>query len=142
MNTEEDMRLYLDKTFMPDRMKGEIEDPACTFLLAVEGDSVAGYAKVKEQENTPELNGEQGFEIERIYVRKEYHGKKVGQLLMQKCLDLASEKHYKLIWLGVWEHNARAIAFYERWGFEKFGSHPFLLGTDLQTDLLMKKKLK
>jgi ribosomal protein S18 acetylase RimI-like enzyme len=135
------MNLYLEKTFTPDRLKTEMEDPANTFLLAVHGDVVAGYAKLREQQNPPELKGEVAIEIERIYVRKEYLGKKVGALLMEKCLTLAQEKAYKLVWLGVWEHNAKAMAFYEKWGFEKFGSHPFLLGTDLQTDLLMKKKL-
>ena len=85
--------------------------------------------------------GELGIEIERIYVRKEYLGKKVGGLLMKKCLELAQQKGYTLVWLGVWEHNAKAIAFYEKWGFEKFGSHAFLLGNDLQTDWLMKKNL-
>lgn len=141
VNTAEDMSMYLEKTFSPDRVKTEIEDPANTFLLAIQGDVVAGYAKLREKKDTPELNGEVGIEIERLYVRQEYHGKKVGGLLMRKCLQLAEKKNYTLVWLGVWEHNTKAIAFYEKWGFKKFGSHPFLLGTDLQTDLLMKKNL-
>jgi diamine N-acetyltransferase len=61
---------------------------------------------------------------------------------MQSCLDYIQQQGCDTVWLGVWEHNPRAIAFYEKWGFEKFGAHDFLLGTDLQTDILMKKKLK
>jgi ribosomal protein S18 acetylase RimI-like enzyme len=87
------------------------------------------------------LNSTKTIEIERIYSTQEYIGKKAGKSLMEACLDVAREQDCETIWLGVWEHNPRAIAFYEKWGFEKFGSHPFLLGTDLQTDLLMKKNL-
>ena len=64
-----------------------------------------------------------------------------GNHLMEACLNLARQGGHKVIWLGVWEHNPRAISFYEKWGFEKFGSHLFMLGNDLQTDLLMKKNL-
>jgi ribosomal protein S18 acetylase RimI-like enzyme len=44
-------------------------------------------------------------------------------------------------WLGVWEDNHRAIRFYEKNGFEKFDSHPFILGESKQTDLLMKLRI-
>ncbi|HEY5918148.1 MAG TPA: GNAT family N-acetyltransferase [Chryseolinea sp.] len=141
VNTKEDMKAYLAKAFSRDQLIKELNDPASTFLLALDGDTVVGYAKLKEGEGPSELNGERGIEIERIYTLKDYLGKRVGKLLMQTCLDLAAERGYKLAWLGVWEYNPRAIAFYEKWGFKKFGSHPFLLGNDLQTDLLMKKKL-
>jgi diamine N-acetyltransferase len=140
-NTKEDMKIYLAKAFSRDQIIKELNDPASTFLLALDRETIVGYAKLKEGEGRSELNGERGIEIERIYTLKEYLGKRVGKLLMQTCLNLAAERGYKMVWLGVWEYNARAIAFYEKWGFKKFGSHPFLLGNDLQTDLLMKKKL-
>jgi ribosomal protein S18 acetylase RimI-like enzyme len=60
---------------------------------------------------------------------------------MEACLNFAKDAGHKVAWLGVWEHNPRAIAFYEKWGFKQFGTHPFLLGKDLQTDILMKKEL-
>ena len=141
VNTKEDMKIYLAKAFSRDQLIKELNDPASTFLLALDGETVVGYAKLKEGESPSELNGERGIEIERIYTLTDYLGKSVGKLLMQTSLDLAAERGYKLVWLGVWEYNPRAIAFYEKWGFEKFGSHPFLLGNDMQTDLLMKKKL-
>lgn len=141
VNTKEDMKIYLSKAFSRNQLIKEINDPFSTFVLALDGEKVVGYAKLKEGESRSELNCERAIEIERIYTLKDYVGKRVGKLLMQTCLDLAAERDYNLVWLGVWEYNPRAIAFYEKWGFEKFGSHPFLLGNDLQTDLLMKKKL-
>jgi len=59
--------------------------------------------------------------------------------MMRKCIDIALEKNYHTIWLGVWEHNQRAIDFYKRWGFKKFDEHDFILGNDVQKDWLMKK---
>jgi ribosomal protein S18 acetylase RimI-like enzyme len=68
-------------------------------------------------------------------------GKGVGKILMQSCLDVAKEKSKEVVWLGVWEKNQRAIDFYTKWGFEKFGETSFLLGTDVQCDWLMLKIL-
>jgi len=60
---------------------------------------------------------------------------------MQHCIEVARQKSARVIWLGVWEKNNKAIAFYTKWGFEKFGEHVFMLGDDPQTDWLMKKVL-
>jgi ribosomal protein S18 acetylase RimI-like enzyme len=91
---------------------------------------------------TPEeLKDRRPIEIERIYVLQQYHDKKAGAALMAHCMEYATNNGYNTIWLGVWEHNHRAISFYKRWGFELFGSHPFILGDDHQTDVLMKKEL-
>lgn len=140
-NTQENMRLYMEKTFTHEQITNEINDPATIFLIAYDGNTLVGYAKMKMGEIPTGLNSTKTIEIERIYSTQEYIGKKAGKSLMGACLDVAREQDCETIWLGVWEHNPRAIAFYEKWGFEKFGSHPFLLGTDLQTDLLMKKNL-
>ena len=56
---------------------------------------------------------------------------------MRASLDAARSAGHRTIWLGVWERNARAISFYERWVFEKVGDHVFRLGSDDQTDLIM-----
>ena len=135
------MKLYLEKNFTHEQLEREVDDKASTFLMALDRDVVAGYAKLRTGNNPPEVAEPNAIEIERIYCIQEYLGKKVGKILMQACLDIARQQGYEIVWLGVWEYNPRAMVFYENWGFEKFGSHPFLLGTDLQRDLLMKKKL-
>jgi ribosomal protein S18 acetylase RimI-like enzyme len=81
------------------------------------------------------------MEIARIYAVSSSIGKGVGSQLMTECLRAARERGKQLVWLGVWEKNERAIQFYTRWGFEKFGEHVFMLGNDAQTDFLMKKLL-
>lgn len=140
-NTPENMNIYLEKTFALDQITSELNNPSITFLLAYEENVVVGYAKLKEGENPSELKTLKAIEIERIYSVQEYLGRQVGPVLMQACLDIGRKRGYEVVWLGVWEHNPRAVAFYEKYGFEPFGSHPFWLGKDLQNDLLMKKKL-
>jgi len=141
LNNEVDVRLYVDKNFTTEQLLKELEDPYSIFLIAQAGDTVAGYAKLRTQVNPDAPPGTVSIELERIYSDRDFLGKHVGKTLMQATIDLAKHKGYDTLWLGVWEFNPRAIAFYEKWGFEKFSSHPFLLGTDLQTDLLYKKKL-
>jgi ribosomal protein S18 acetylase RimI-like enzyme len=97
-----------------------------------------GYLKVNEGAAQTELKNLQALEIERIYVKKEFQDKKVGQLLFEKALELAKLQGAPYIWLGVWEKNLKAIRFYKRNGFVEFDKHIFKVGTDEQTDLLMK----
>ena len=137
-NTPANMKAYLESTFTIDQLRKDLKNSSCVFILLYDGQRVAGYAKLRKDKNNI-MNLE--IEIERIYVIKEYIGKKAGKTLMQTCLDIARREKYHGIWLGVWEHNARAISFYEQWGFKTVGTHPFLLGDDVQTDLLMEKKL-
>ena len=139
-NSAENMKRYLDKSFSKEQMEKEILDPAGEFLLLMDRSITAGYARIKEG-TLPGQPTLRAMEIERIYARREYVGKKAGSTLMEACLDRARRKGYHTVWLGVWERNARAIHFYERWGFERFGEHVFWLGDDAQTDWLMKRNI-
>jgi ribosomal protein S18 acetylase RimI-like enzyme len=141
-NTKEDMELYLADNFNVERLTRELKEEGSTFLIAEFGETPVGYARTRTAEEPEGLKESNQIEIERIYSRKEFLGKSVGKALMEGCLKLAKEGGHKVAWLGVWEHNPRAISFYEKWGFKRFGTHPFLLGKDLQTDILMKKELR
>ena len=140
-NTVSDMQQYLMQNFNEARIASEVADPSSTFMLAFVDQEPAGYAKVKENRIPPGVASTPALEIERIYARQEFLGKKIGKALMESCLDFARNNGYEMVWLGVWEKNLRAIRFYEKWGFTVFGSHLFMLGTDPQTDLLMGRKV-
>ena len=140
-NTEEDMKLYIDKNLTYDQLKKEFNEKGTAFFLFYDGDKPMAYLKLREGYEPEELLGTNSIEIERLYCIQEYVGKQVGKILMQTALDYAKEHGYETVWLGVWEHNPRAYAFYLKWGFEKFGSHVFMLGTDAQTDWMMKRKV-
>jgi ribosomal protein S18 acetylase RimI-like enzyme len=140
-NTEEDMTKFLSEQFTKGRLMLEVGSPENMFLLAYYDNEVAGYVKLREGKKVAELNGLAIIEIARLYVVKEYIGKRVGKLLMQASVDIARQKEKALIWLSVWEKNQRAIDFYTSWGFQKFGECDFLLGNDMQRDWMMKKQL-
>jgi ribosomal protein S18 acetylase RimI-like enzyme len=140
-NTEEDMQKYLDESFSIEKLTGELTDPNSEFYFAQIGNKVIGYLKINFGKAQTELKDEKSLEIERIYVLKEYYGKKVGQILFDKALQIAKQTKSDYLWLGVWEKNPRAIAFYRKNGFQEFDKHIFKLGNDEQTDILMKRKL-
>jgi len=140
-NSQEDMQKFLKEQFTKGRLMLEVGAHENIFLLAFIGDEVAGYVKLREGKQPKGLGTNNALEIARIYCTTACIGKGVGMAMMQKCIDIAKEKGKELVWLGVWEKNQRAIEFYNRWGFEKFGEQDFLLGNDLQNDWLMKKEL-
>ncbi|HEY9006540.1 MAG TPA: GNAT family N-acetyltransferase [Ohtaekwangia sp.] len=140
-NTAEDMEQYLATAFTKEKLEQELEEKDTVFFLAEDNGEAIGYAKVRKGKEQEGLENDRALEIHRIYVAKSHLGKRIGNALMQACLDYAKEAGYEVVWLGVWEHNARAVSFYKKYGFEKFGAHTFVLGTDEQTDWLLKKKI-
>ncbi len=138
-NTKEDMDKFMNESFSMEALVKEISMPEHVFLAAFMNDELVGYAKLTASANPPELGDTEAIEIGRIYADQKTIGRGVGKALMEKCLSLAREKNKQCVWLGVWEHNQRAISFYTKFGFEKFGEHDFILGNDVQTDWLMKK---
>ncbi|HWY37483.1 MAG TPA: GNAT family N-acetyltransferase [Bacteroidia bacterium] len=140
-NTPENMREYTRIHFSVEQTKKDFATPNTHFFTAEFKDEVIGYAKLRVFEDLPELKNKKHIEIERIYVQKKHHDKKVGYALIKKCIDFARAKNYEVIWLGVWEQNLRALNFYLRVGFEKFSTHIFQLGNDAQKDHLLKLDL-
>lgn len=140
-NSPENMIRYINDTFTKKIIEHEMKQPGTVFFLAFDGRKAAGYAKVRTSHTPPQLDSTSALEIERLYAHRDYLGKRVGHLLMQTCITHARRKGIRTLWLGVWERNARAIAFYEKNGFVRFGEHTFMLGNDPQTDWLMKKDI-
>ncbi len=140
-NTEENMAKYLDEGFSIDKLTIELNDKNAEFYFATFNKNVIGYLKLNFGQSQTELKDDKGLEIERIYVKNEFHGKKVGQLLYDKALEIAHLNKSDFVWLGVWEKNPRAINFYKKNGFVEFDTHIFKLGNDEQTDIMMKLKL-
>jgi ribosomal protein S18 acetylase RimI-like enzyme len=142
----EDMRAYLDAAFGTAQQAAELADARSTFLIAEAGDDktavAVGYAKLFACVETPDcVAGNAPVELARLYVLREWLGSGAGAALMRELLEAARRAGHETIWLGVWEHNERAIAFYRKWGFEVVGEHIFQVGDDPQNDLLMARKL-
>ncbi|QRR01592.1 GNAT family N-acetyltransferase [Dyadobacter sandarakinus] len=140
-NTEADMQQYLAENFSDTKLAAELSNPDSWFFVAHEGEQVIGYLKLNAGKAQTELHEDDSLEIERIYVKHAYHGKRIGQLLYEKALSMAEDKKVSSLWLGVWEENAKAIRFYEKNGFTAFSKHIFRFGEDEQTDVMMRKVL-
>lgn len=139
-NTANDMKLYIEKNFTIQKLNDELNEEHASFFIAHQNNTPLGYVKIRRGHESEDLKGK-AFEIERLYATKEQIGKGVGKKLIEAAFEEGKRLGLRTVWLGVWEHNARAIAFYDKLGFKKFGAHTFMLGTDAQTDWLMKKEL-
>ena len=140
-NTAADMEKFMAEQFSRESLMKEVGAEGNIFFLAYDNETPVGYARMRESRSPAGLGEKKSIEIARIYAVAASVGKGIGKVLMQKCIDVATEMNKEVVWLGVWEKNRRAIDFYTRWGFEKFGTHLFVLGNDPQTDWLMKKEL-
>lgn len=145
-NNKEHLDKFLQGVFSKETLIKNTKEPGNIFFLAYDEDMPVGYVKMRENDNPQDaidigLKHANVIEIARIYATTNVIGQGVGKILMQKCIDIAVKKKKNIIWLGVWEKNHRAIDFYIKWGFEKFGTHVFMLGDDPQLDWLMKKEI-
>lgn len=140
-NKEEDMQSFLAEHFTEEKLMLETKNPFSAFYFAKIENNITGYLKTNFASAQTELQNNDALEIERIYVLQEYQGKRIGQFMLDKAIELATQHSMKYVWLGVWEKNEKAIRFYEKNGFVKFGTHVFKLGNDEQTDIMMKLEL-
>jgi ribosomal protein S18 acetylase RimI-like enzyme len=145
-NTPEDMAQYLAAAFTPDRQAAEIADPAGVVLVAEIGEEsgvspLVGYAHLVSGPAPTSVTGPAPLELKRLYVARAWHGRRVAQALMDAVIDAASARGAQTLWLGVWEHNTRAAAFYAKYRFVRVGEHTFMLGADAQTDWLLARSI-
>src|SRR6185369_8779311 len=140
-NTPEDFATYMAASFGEAIQRAELEDANTTVFLAERDGEAVGYIMVREGRTPSCVAVDDALEIARLYARKATIGTGVGATLMQRALAEAAGRGKDAVWLGVWERNARAIRFYEQWDFHPAGTQPFLLGTDLQTDLVMVRRI-
>ncbi len=141
-NTAEDMAAYLAQAFGPEKQAAELADPGTTFLIAEIEEDAVGYARLREGPAPACIPAGRPIEIVRFYAVASWIGRGVGAALMASCLEHAHQRGCTIVWLDVWERNSRAIAFYRRWGFTEAGTQAFVLGADIQRDLLMARPVE
>ncbi len=141
-NAPDDMADYMRAAFNVGQIGKELAEENSIFLIAEIAGDPAGYVKLKINNIEEPVEAAKPIELCRLYSKQEFLGKGVGAKLMEESFRIARENDCDVMWLGVWEYNPRAQAFYRKYGFYEVGKHVFLLGSDAQTDLLMQKKLK
>lgn len=136
-NTAADMALYTAHAFGEDIQRAELSDSRVIVLIAEQNGEAVGYAMLREGPAPDCVGARDAIEIARLYSVQRLIGSGIGAALMQRCLTEVESRGKDVVWLGVWEHNARAIAFYRRWGFVDAGTQQFVLGRDRQIDRVM-----
>ncbi|MCY7917807.1 GNAT family N-acetyltransferase [Bacillus vallismortis] len=140
-NSPENMEAYLEKAFHLEQIEKEVANTSSHFFLVYVDNEVAGYLKVNTDDAQSEEMGDESLEIERIYIKNKFQKRGLGTYLLHHARDMAMEHHKKKIWLGVWEKNEHALAFYKKMGFVQTGAHAFYMGDEEQVDLIMVKTL-
>jgi ribosomal protein S18 acetylase RimI-like enzyme len=141
-NSPDNLDLHCARHFGPDIQAREIADPGLVTTLAFEEGQIVGFTQVTLEKAHASIASKHAAELNRIYVVAERQGKGVAQALIRGALATVAAAGADCLWLGVWEHNAKAIAFYRKFGFEIVGSHAFMLGHERQRDLVMKVKVE
>ncbi|KXI55349.1 MULTISPECIES: GNAT family N-acetyltransferase [Bacillus cereus group] len=138
-NSLENMNAYLEKAFNLKQLEQELSNIYSQFFFIYFNNEVAGYLKVNINDAQSEEMDDESLEIERIYIKNKFQKHGLGKYLLNKAMEIALECDKKKIWLGVWEKNENAIAFYKKMGFVQTGAHSFYMGDDEQIDFIMTK---
>ena len=142
LNPIEWVDAYIAEEMTQSIIEQELIDPhSIFFVMESETGGLVGYAKLRQKAPPRQMRPRKALEIQRIYLLQSQIGGGLGQMLINHCLAFAKKQGYQAVYLGVWEHNQRAIQFYERQGFKPFGWHRFQFGPDRQRDIWMKKDL-
>ncbi|WP_426094577.1 GNAT family N-acetyltransferase [Flavobacterium sp. DSR2-3-3] len=142
VNTPENIANYVKENFNMEQLTTELNNDNSQFYVAYSNAEAVGYLKINFGDAQTESINENALEVQRIYVLQNFHGKNIGQLLLDKVKKIAKSSGVDSVWLGVWEENHRALRFYTKNGFVVFDKHVFIMGNDEQTDLLMQFRLQ
>ena len=141
VNTPENMATFLRAQFTPERVAAELAAPDHEFYVAAVADEPAGYLKLRWPAPDPRVPYSEVLQISRLYLLRTFLGRGLGDQLMQFSLAQAHQQNCAAVWLTVWEHNLRAISFYQKWGFRQTATEDFILGDDVQLDYVLVKAL-
>lgn len=137
LNNPTDFQAYLNQAFAKEQFQLEMGQPDSTFLIVEEEGNWLGYFKINLNVADGGLPPSECLELERIYVEPQQRGRGIGKKMIQRAIEIGKVHGKQYLWLGVWQRNPAAIAFYEKVGFLKFGTHIFTIGADDQIDDLM-----
>jgi ribosomal protein S18 acetylase RimI-like enzyme len=141
VNTPENMQAYLATAFTLPQLQSELSDRQASFLLCEAAGKLVGYAKLLADEPPDCVTGEDPIELVRFYIDQSWHGSGLAATLMELCLSEAKQRGFRTMYLGVWEKNLRAQAFYRKWNFSRAGEHVFYMGDDPQIDWWMTRAI-
>jgi ribosomal protein S18 acetylase RimI-like enzyme len=136
-----DLALHTARSYGVPQQSAEIAHPGITTLIVEAGGRAAAYAQVRRGQPPSCVPDAGAVEIARFYVDQGWHGRGLAQRLMDAALTQAREMGARTVWLMVYEHNSRAMAFYAKEGFREVGRHGYLFGNSLELDYVLVREL-
>jgi GNAT superfamily N-acetyltransferase len=133
-NDPDQIAAHVASAFDPATVAERLADPRRSTLWLLDAGAPVGYLVLNTGAAQTVGGLADGLEVEQVYVRSSHHGQGLGALLLDRAVQTARELGLGFVWLGVWEHNPRAMAFYRKFGFADVGSIDFFVGPDRQTD--------
>lgn len=140
-NTPEDMAKYLQEAYALEKLSAELQTKHSHYYLFYKDEEIAGYFKLNWDTGQSEPKGNTFLEIQCLYVDIPFKNNGIGKQMIDFSIEKAKQLGKTRLWLGVWEHNTKAIAFYKHLGFTRTGEHDFWVGDDCQTDYIMEKAI-
>ncbi len=140
-NDPADFNRYINSAFHIEQMEAQLNHRDSNFYFVYSDKELIGYFKVNQKDAQTDLHDGNAMELERIYVIDTYQNRGIGAWMLEQIVNLGRSFGVDYVWLGVWEQNTAAIKFYQKHGFNKFGTHPYLIGSDKQTDWLLRLEL-
>lgn len=141
LNSPKNMQMFLGEAYGLEKLRSELSETNSVFYFLYLNQELCGYLKLNESPSQTDINDVQSLELERIYVDAKFQGRGLGRVLMEHAIEIARERKKSYVWLGVWEKNDKAIAFYQKNGFYKIGTHLFIMGDEEQIDYIMRRDL-
>ena len=139
--SSEDMDEHCRNSYSAAIQGAEIRDPGRVTLVCESEGNLVGCGQLRRGTPPACVQASAPVEIQRLYVDARWHGKGIAQGLMDALLEAAARLGADEVWLGVWERNPRAIAFYAKNGFAMVGEHVFVVGSDPQRDLILARRI-
>ncbi|KKD54804.1 MULTISPECIES: GNAT family N-acetyltransferase [Paenibacillus] len=140
-NSPENMQAYLERAFNLKQLDKELANVSSEIFFIYFNEELAGYLKININDAQSEKMGDESLEVERIYIKNKFQKHGLGKYMLNKAMEIALGHHKKKVWLGVWEKNENAIAFYKKMGFVQTGTHSFYMGDEEQIDFIMTKSM-
>jgi diamine N-acetyltransferase len=136
-NRPDDLQAHLSSAFGDLQQTQELLNPNMATLLAHQREVLVAFAQVQRKDPPACVTAPRPIELHRFYVDRPAHGKGIAHQLMSAVHSVARSFGGTHLWLGVWERNPRAIAFYKKVGFTDCGSTVYHVGSDPQIDRVM-----
>lgn len=139
---KEDMDMYIRFAFNLEKVRSELEDDHNLFHFIYFEKQLAGYSKLIPNMGYEKIEEKEVSKLERIYLKKEFYSKNLGQTIFDFNLNLANEKNQSGIWLYSWVENKRGLKFYTRNGFEIIDQRDFKISANHSNpNYIMYKKI-